>query len=157
MPVGFTKKTIGFPRVANNCAVCHTAAYRTKPDQTPTYFAAGPNHTSDVQGFLRFLTDCANDDHFNPDTLLAEIEQHTHLDWIDKLPYRFAIIPMTRKALLKRQQELAWMNRPGIPNWGKGRDDPMNLTKYFMTSLPVDNTVGQADFPSTWNMPGRRC
>jgi hypothetical protein len=25
LPVGFTKKTIGFPRVANNCAVCHTS------------------------------------------------------------------------------------------------------------------------------------
>src|SRR5688500_9540748 len=25
LPVGFTKKTIGFARVANNCAVCHTA------------------------------------------------------------------------------------------------------------------------------------
>src|SRR5262245_38072803 len=23
MPVGFTKKVIGFPRVANNCAICH--------------------------------------------------------------------------------------------------------------------------------------
>src|SRR5918998_228777 len=28
LPVGFTKKTIGFARVANNCAVCHTATYR---------------------------------------------------------------------------------------------------------------------------------
>src|SRR3712207_8641624 len=25
LPVGFTKKVIGFPRVANTCAVCHTA------------------------------------------------------------------------------------------------------------------------------------
>ncbi|MGH8639426.1 MAG: hypothetical protein ACREUZ_20005, partial [Burkholderiales bacterium] len=24
LPIGFTKKTIGFPRVANTCAVCHT-------------------------------------------------------------------------------------------------------------------------------------
>ena len=24
LPIGFTQKTIGFPRVANNCAVCHT-------------------------------------------------------------------------------------------------------------------------------------
>ena len=25
LPVGFSKKTVGFPRVTNNCAVCHTA------------------------------------------------------------------------------------------------------------------------------------
>ncbi|MGH8488024.1 MAG: hypothetical protein ACREXS_03915, partial [Gammaproteobacteria bacterium] len=24
LPIGFTKKTLGFPRVANNCALCHT-------------------------------------------------------------------------------------------------------------------------------------
>ena len=28
LPVGFTKKKIGFDRVANNCAVCHTTSYR---------------------------------------------------------------------------------------------------------------------------------
>src|SRR4249919_2389536 len=35
LPVGFTKKVIGFPRVANNCAVCHTTKYRTAPDAKP--------------------------------------------------------------------------------------------------------------------------
>ncbi len=30
LPVGFAKKTVGFPRVTNNCAVCHTARYRVK-------------------------------------------------------------------------------------------------------------------------------
>jgi hypothetical protein len=30
LPVGFTKKTIGFARVANNCAVCHTTSYRAR-------------------------------------------------------------------------------------------------------------------------------
>jgi hypothetical protein len=32
----------------------------------------------------------------------------------------------------------------------------MNLTKYFMTSQPVDDTVGQADFPSNWNLQARK-
>jgi hypothetical protein len=32
----------------------------------------------------------------------------------------------------------------------------MNLTKYFMTSMPVDNTTGQADFPSVWNLKIRK-
>jgi hypothetical protein len=156
MPIGFTKKIVGFPRVANNCAICHVAAYRTKPDQTPTYVAAGPNHTLNVQGFLRFLTNCANDVRFNPDTLLKEIEQHTKLSLIDRLAYRFAIIPMTRDALLKRGGQFGWMNRPGWPDWGRGRDDPMNLTKYFMTSMPWDASVGSADFPSVWNLQIRQ-
>jgi len=32
----------------------------------------------------------------------------------------------------------------------------MNLTKYFMTSMPVDNSTGQADFPSNWNLQARK-
>ena len=152
MPIGFTKKVVGFPRVANNCAVCHVGSYRTKESETPTYVPAGPNHTSDIQRFLRFLTSCVHDDRFNADTLLAEIEQHTHLSWFDRLSYRYLVIPMTKKAILKREQQFAWMNRSGIPSWGPGRDDPMNLTKYFMTSLPWDGSVGQADFPSIWNL-----
>lgn len=155
MPIGFTKRVIGFPRVANNCASCHTASYRTKPDETPTYVASGPNHSAGIQGFLRFATRCAKDDAFNPDTLLAEIGQHTHLDLIDRLAYRYLIIPRTKQALVQRDAQLGWMNRPGIPDWGPGRDDPMNLTKYFMTGMPWDSTVGSADFPSTWNLDVR--
>ncbi len=28
LPVGFSKKVVGFPRVANNCASCHTTMRR---------------------------------------------------------------------------------------------------------------------------------
>nr|MBP8267671.1 hypothetical protein [Zoogloea sp.] len=37
LPVGFTKKTIGFPRVANNCAACHTTSYRRSVDSSPVF------------------------------------------------------------------------------------------------------------------------
>jgi hypothetical protein len=152
MPVGFTKEVIGFPRVANNCAICHATLFRTKENENPRIIASGPNHTFDTQGFLRFLTRCARDERFNPSTLLAEIQQMTHLSFVDKVLYRYLIIPMTKKAILRREGQLAWMNRPHMPNWGPGRDDPMNLTKYFMTNLPWDNTTGNADFPSIWNL-----
>ena len=37
LPIGFTKKTIGFPRVANNCAICHTGTWRSRaPARTRT-------------------------------------------------------------------------------------------------------------------------
>src|SRR2546422_11761207 len=55
MPVGFAKKTVGFPRVTNNCAVCHTASYRTREDEVPRFVTAGPAHTSNVQENIRFL------------------------------------------------------------------------------------------------------
>jgi hypothetical protein len=152
MPVGFTKKTIGFPRVANNCAICHVAQYRKSANETPTIVAAGPNHTLNVQALLRFLTNCAGDPRFSADTLLTEIDKHARLSWLDHLAYRYLLIPRTKQALLARGPQLGWMNRPNWPDWGTGRDDPMNLTKYFMTSMPWDNTIGSADFPSIWNL-----
>ncbi len=32
LPVGFSKKTMGFPRITQTCAICHAASYRTAPD-----------------------------------------------------------------------------------------------------------------------------
>lgn len=152
MPVGFSKKTVGFPRVTNNCAFCHAASYRTKPDEQPRVYAAGPAHTANVQGYIRFLSDVGNDPRFNANTLLDEIGRAQHLSFSSRLLYRVALIPLTRDALRRQARQFAWMNRPRWPDWGAGRDDPMNLTKYFMTSLPVDGSTGQADFPSIWNM-----
>jgi mono/diheme cytochrome c family protein len=152
LPVGFTKKVIGFPRVANNCAVCHTATYRTKPNENPTFVAAGPAHTTDVEGFFRFLVDCAKDPRFNADTLMHEINLVTDLDFIDKALYRFFIIPITRKRLIEREAQFAWIYRKDFPEWGRGRDDAMNLTKYFMIRMPMDDSFGPTDMPSVWNL-----
>ncbi len=152
LPVGFTKKTIGFPRVANNCAVCHTATYRTKPDANPVFVPTGPAHTTDVEAFFRYLVDCAKDPRFNADNLMREINLVTRLDWIDKALYRFLIIPITKKRLLEREAQFAWIYRKDFPDWGRGRDDAMNLTKYFMIKVPMDDTFGPTDMPSVWNL-----
>lgn len=156
MPVGFTKKVIGFPRVANNCAICHVGTWRSKEDETPHVIATAPSHTTNVQGLLRFLTKSGMDPRFTADTILAEIDREVKLSTIDRLIYRFALIPLTRNALKEQHAQLEWMNRPGWPEWGRGRDDPMNLTKYFMTNMKVDNSTGQADFPSVWNLKIRK-
>ncbi len=152
LPVGFTNKTIGFARVANNCAVCHTTSYRVSPDANPIFVVGGSAHTANVQGFFRLLIDCAKDPRFNADILMAEINRVTDLDFIDSLLYRFLIIPITKKRLLERETQFAWMYRPDFPEWGRGRDDAMNLTKYFMIKAPMDDTFGPTDMPSVWNL-----
>ena len=156
MPVGFVKKTVGFPRVTNNCAVCHTASYRTREDEAPRFVTGGPAHTSNIQANIRFLTRCAHDPRFDARILMDEISRVYGLSWLDRQLYRHLIIPLTRRALLRQEKQFAWMDRPGKPHWGPGRDDPMNLTKYFMTSMEEDATVGQADFPSIWNLKVRK-
>jgi len=152
LPVGFTKKTIGFARVANNCAVCHTTSYRVSPESNPVFVVGGSAHTANVQGFFRLLIDCAKDPRFNADILMAEINRVTDLDFIDSLLYRFVIIPVTKKRLLEREAQFAWLYRSDFPEWGRGRDDAMNLTKYFMIRAPMDDTFGPTDMPSVWNL-----
>ncbi|MGZ5032332.1 MAG: c-type cytochrome [Usitatibacter sp.] len=152
LPMGFTKKVIGFPRVANNCAVCHVATYRTTPDSIPIFVVAGGSNTTNVEGFFRFLIDCAKDPRFNADNMMREIELVTDLDWIDRGLYRFFVIPITRQRLLEREAQFKWIYRKDFPDWGRGRDDAMNLTKYFMVKQPMDDTFGPTDMPSIWNL-----
>jgi len=152
LPVGFTKKTIGFPRVANNCAACHTTTYRLSADAKPVFVTAGAGHTVNIQNFFRLLIDCAKDPRFDADILMAEINRVTRLDIIDSLLYRFLVIPITKKRLLEREAQFAWLYRQDFPDWGRGRDDAMNLTKYFMIRAPMDDTFGPTDIPAIWNL-----
>ena len=152
LPIGFTKKVVGFPRVANNCAACHTANYRVRENENPEFVIAGAGHTLNLVAFFRFLIDCAKDPRFNADNMMREINLVTELSWLDRLMWRFAVIPMTRKRLLERETQFAWIYRQDFPDWGRGRDDAMNLTKYFMIETPMDESFGPSDIPSIWNL-----
>ncbi len=152
LPVGFTKRVIGFPRIANNCASCHTASFRSQPDENPVFYPTAPNHTLNLEAFFRLLIDCAKDPRFTADILMDEINMAADLDWIDRLAYRYLIIPITRKRLLEREVQFAWIYRSDFPEWGRGRDDAMNLTKYFMIEWPMDDSFGPTDMPSVWNL-----
>ncbi len=164
IPVGFSKKVVGFARITNNCAVCHTATYRLKEDEVPHVVAAGPGHSNNVQSMLRFLFKAAHDPRFNSDIIMNEIRLvsannygNGGLSFIDRQIYRYLLIPFTKKALLQQEKQFTWMERyvtggKPKPHWGPGRDDAMNLTKYFMTSMAEDNTFGPTDFPSIWNL-----
>src|SRR5436190_16167098 len=104
MPVGFSKVTVGFERVGINCAMCHTAEFRARPGDPPTIVAAAATHQGAPQLYLRFLFKCANDPRFTADTILAEIDKNYKLSTTQRLLYRFAIIPFTRRGILRLQQ-----------------------------------------------------
>jgi len=152
LPVGFTKKVIGFPRVANNCASCHTATYRKSATENPVFVPTGPSHTLNLQAFFRFVVDCAKDPRFNADEIMSEIALVYKLPIMDKLIYRYILIPFTKKRLLEREQQFKWVYHKDFPLWGRGRDDAMNLTKYFLLNWPMDDSIGPTDMPSVWNL-----
>ncbi|MCA1994001.1 MAG: cytochrome c [Coleofasciculus sp. S288] len=148
LPIGFTKKTIGFPRVGVNCAVCHTGTVRTDPKDKPTFILAAPTTRFNGQAYVRFLFDAANDPRFTADTILDEIKYNYDLSLFDRLLYRFIIIPVTKKALLKQEETYTWMN--GRPDWGPGRTD-MNPFKLRVLKLADDGSIGTTDVMALWN------
>jgi mono/diheme cytochrome c family protein len=152
-PAGFSKKTVGFDRVAFNCALCHSTQYRLTGNETPHIVAAGGSHTADIQGLLEFFSRSAADARFNADTILTEIDLATRLSTIDRLIYKYLLIPMTKKQLVQQGQDFAWAH--SRPRWGPGRDAPMNLTKFNFLKLPMDDSVDNTDFPSIWHLDAR--
>lgn len=149
MPVGFTKKTIGFPRVGINCATCHSATYRKTAKDIPTIVPAGPSSKFNLQGYIRFLGDSASDPKFTPEYILDEIQYNHEFSGLEKLLYRFFIIPQTKKALIQQREDFAWMD--SRPTWGRGRIDPFNPVKFNTLKLPKDDTIGNSDMMPLWN------
>jgi len=153
VPVGFSVKTVGVPRVAFNCAFCHTARYRTDPAGRPTLVPAGPSHTVNAQGYARFIAAAANDARFEGATMMAEIAKVYELPWLDKLLYRYVLIPGTKQALIKYGQSFGWTEEK--PDWGPGRIDPFNPIKFGVLKMGTDDTIGNADMPPLWHMKAR--
>ena len=160
MPIGFSKRRIGYDRVGLNCALCHTGSYRQnlQEDRTSntTILVGAPANRFDTQGYLQFLTACANDARFNADTILDAIEYNTKLTVLDKALYRYVLIPGTRKALLAQGKAASWMK--SRPPWGPGRIDPFNPVKFGMLKMDpkTDSTVGNSDMMPLWEMDRRK-
>jgi hypothetical protein len=102
MPAGFAKKTVGYVRVAGNCALCHAVSSHPGPNEVPVVVIAGPGQAADLQPLQTFLAQCAQDPHFNADDILSEIDMATKLSIVDHLLYRYILIPRAQRALLDR-------------------------------------------------------
>jgi hypothetical protein len=149
-PVGFTKMTIGFPRIAHNCAACHSGSFRKQGQLIPTVIPGAPAHQFNPQGYLRFLSNCARDDRFNADVILPQIEYFARISPVDKLLYRYLIIPQTRKELLRQARINEWQE--GRPDWGCGRIDPFNPVKFGVLGLdPGQDTDGTSRYDTVGN------
>lgn len=102
MPSGFSKKTVGYIRVAGNCALCHAASFRRGPDEGPEVVPVVPRRTMDPHALITFFQQCAQDPRFNSTEIMTEIGNATKLTLIDRLLYRYVLIPRTRQQFLNR-------------------------------------------------------
>ncbi len=149
VPIGFTKEIVGIPRVGVNCAGCHTTSVRTAPNDPPRFYFGGPSSRFLAQGYVQFLFACAHDPRFNSATIMKEILAIYQMSWIDRLLYRYLIIPFTRRQILETEKrDYYWM--PERPRWGPGRTD-MNPFQRQVMRLPDDHTVGSTDVMAIWN------
>lgn len=151
LPIGLSVKTIGFPRIAINCAFCHASTVREREDAPPRVVLAGGANQLDAQAYLRFLFGCAGAPEFSADHIIDEIQRDGEpLSALDRVLYRYLLIPQTQKALLQQRDDYAWTD--GRPRWGRGRIEPFNPVKFGMLKLPVDQTLGMADFLPLWKL-----
>jgi mono/diheme cytochrome c family protein len=153
LPVGFTKRHIGYDAVEANCALCHTGEFRRTPGSKPELILGGPAHTLDLQSFQAYLYGCAADPRFTPDNVMAAIAKVHELPWTEALVYRYLIIPGVKQGLAKQKVAYAW--QLSRPQQGRGRTDTFNPTKFNVFQLPEDNTIGTVDLPQVWNQQPR--
>ena len=153
LPIGFSKRTLGYERVGINCAFCHTTSVSTEDDAVPRYYVGGPGNTMNVLAYQRFLFDCASDPRFNADAILGTVGTMTELSFSERLLYRYLLIPGTRKALLEDKEEFAWTE--SRPDWGRGRIDPFNPVKVAILDVDVGETLGNSDMQPIWNLRPR--
>ena len=85
--------------------------------------------------------------------LLPAIEEVQPLSFLDRMLYRFFIIPGTRKALLQQGEQFAWADKR--PTWGPGRIDPFNPVKFGMLNLPDDGIIGNSKMQVVWALDAR--
>lgn len=151
-PIGFSKKTVGFPRVGFNCAACHSGTVRTETAAARRSVLTAPSTRVDFQRYARFLSAAGADPRFTADNVLRAIERRVDLSWPERALYRYIIIPRTRDGLREQERRLAWMN--SRPPWGRGRIDPFNPVKFHQLGLDpaTDQTIGNSDMEPLWQM-----
>ena len=143
-PVGFAEQTVGFPSLTPNCALCHSGSYRTAEDADRVVVPGAPAVMIDFQGFNKFLFDAAADSRFRAAVLLPAIETRFSLGSIERMVYRYVLIPLIRRQLEKQAEEEAWMK--SRPEAGRGRLDSWNLFKISILGLPDDGSDARCDF-----------
>jgi hypothetical protein len=152
--IGTTNRTIGIPRVGVNCALCHTGSVQESADSEPIIILGMPAQQLDLQSFTSFLWECAEDEQFTVDNVMAAIQENHELSLIDSLVYRYVAIPRTKEDIIKLQEYFTWYEHAA--EFGPGRVDTFSRHKVqFDLPVDADSDYGIVDFPSIWNQAPR--
>ena len=153
-PVGTSlRRSLGFDRVALNCAACHAGTWRESA-AGPQHVAPGmPAHSIDLVAFERFMVSCALDERFNPWQVIQAAERTgEHYGWFDRLLLQYVAVPAMKEGLLLANFRFRFINHE--TESGPGRFDTFGpekaLLNWPLEELPARQSVGVVDFPSLW-------
>jgi hypothetical protein len=178
LPIGMSRRIVtGVERVWLNCAVCHVGTYRISLTDKPTFIYGAPANNLRLYNLVKFFLKTAADPKFNADNLIAAIDSPAvggHLNFVNRLIYRYIVFPRVQQGLMELSQQFAFMGRQntggeaGSPrygpyyDWGPGRVDTFNPYKAIQFNFPMDaehitqaELNGSADFPSIWEQRPR--
>lgn len=153
-PVGTSlRSSLGFDRIALNCATCHVGTYRADPQGKRIIVTGMPANRVDLGRFTRFIVDCVTDERFNPWQVEQAAEQTgERYGWLQRELLKYAVVPAMREAVLLVKDRFRFLNNEPTP--GPGRFDTFNPEKALLNwpfeRLPGRETIGLADFPSLW-------
>ncbi len=163
LPISFVRSTnsLGIEVITENCATCHVGTLRSSSnDPDPQIISAMPGMSVNLQGFIRFVTESAADERFTADNLMPFINSAgAHFNPLEKLVYRFLVIPRTRDELLELRHDFSFMDKQSL--YGPGRVDTFTSYKTRRYGFPVDKLSGielegVSDYPSIWNQGPRQ-
>ncbi len=120
-PVGTSKRyTLGFERIALNCAACHVGTYRETPQSKPVPVAGMPAHQLDLGGFTQFLTQCALDERFNPWQVVQAAERAgAHYSLRQRLLLEYVAVPAMKEALILARFRFRFLDHEVTPGPGR--------------------------------------
>jgi mono/diheme cytochrome c family protein len=152
-PIGTSFRETEIGMVGLNCAVCHVGSLRASKEAPRQIILGMPANQFNLQAYLNFLRATGKDKRFNPDTLIPAIKRvDADFSRADELLYRHYVIPRTRAALRKLNDDFAWLDVR--PTEGPGRVDTFNPYKVIL-GISTGKTVGTSDLPSLWNQRPR--
>jgi hypothetical protein len=153
-PVGTSlRHSLGFDRIALNCAACHVGTYRADA-QSPRIIVTGmPANRVDLGRFTKFIVDCVSDERFNPWQVEQAAERTgAHYSWLQRELLKYAVVPAMREAVLLVKDRFRFLNNEPAP--GPGRFDTFNPEKALLAwpfeLIPGRESIGLVDFPSLW-------
>lgn len=162
-PIGFSirRRFIDFTSI--NCAACHTGSVRENLQGESWIVPAMPANTVNLLAYFKFLFDCANDERFNTERILAAMEEAGISSPLDGLIYPF-VVPRMKEGLLARAEKIGFLFGPDYPRFGPGRVNTFDTFKFdqfayyyraHKQEIGPNEIYGVVDFPSVWNQAVR--